>query len=344
MKNNQLINAISVFVLSMLFLFVLSPKRQTEKTLQIYDIFDTYCEITILSDKNSDSILAECNQYLHEKDNQWSATRPESEISVLNSAAGTKSVSLSPDTLNVLDKALSASYYTSGYFDITVGAMINLWNFGGAPKIPEDSEITEAIHNVGYKLLELDKKSGTAYLTKKGTSVTLGGIAKGYATDEIVKLLKKKNVHSALINLGGNIYCMGRRQNNQAWQVGISDPLDQDKLLCTLTAYDTAVVTSGNYQRFFEADGVRYHHILNPFTGMPASNGLNSVTIISHDCTLADILSTACFVIGYNKSLPLIKEAKVLAIFATNDTVYYSEGLESVISFNNTRYEYKKIP
>lgn len=343
MKKNQIVNATLIFTISMLFLFFISSEKKSEKNLQLYDIFDTYCEIAIYSGKNADKALSECSQYLLQKEKQWSATEPESEISLLNSAAGKESVSLSADTIDIIDKALSASQYTCGYFDITIGAISNLWNFENNPAVPSDSEISDSIHKTGYKFLELDKTTNTAYLSKDGASVTLGAIAKGYATDELVKILKKENIHSALINFGGNVYCLGALQNGEKRRVGIADPLDRNNLLCSVTAYNTAVVTSGNYERFFEMDGIKYHHILDPFTGMPANNGLNSVTIISPDCTLADILSTACFVIGFNKSLPLIKEMGVSAIFATNDTVYYSSELKGSIRFDNTRYEYKEI-
>jgi len=343
LNKQQLTNAFIMLIPALIFIFILPGKTTEKNTLQIFDVFDTYSEITITGKKNADSVLEECNRYLHEKDTQWSHTNTESEIHLLNSRSGKESSSLSADTVEILKKGKEGSVFTNGYFDITVGAAVDLWGIGtDDEKVPAEEEISEVIHKIGNSFLEIGENS--AYIQKEGVSVTLGAIAKGFATDELVKILKKHNVTSALLNLGGNIYALGNDQNGEAWKIGIQDPIDAGKLICTLKAYDTSVVTSGSYQRYFEKDGIKYHHIINPFTGMPAKSGLTSVTIVSPDATLADVLSTACFVIGFDEGASLVKELGAMAVFVTeNNTVYYSDGLESLIEYDNPGYEYKKI-
>ena len=329
-------------LLSAAFLLSFAQNKPTSYTLSIYDVFDTYSQITIYAGSNGNEILQKCSDCLYEADALWSYTDPESEISMLNSQAGKEPVQVSDATFNILDKALQYSVVTNGYFDITVGALSSLWDIGGENQhVPSREEISSAIHNTGFNYLRLDKESKTAQITKEGVSLTLGGIAKGYAAAELCELLKGENVTSAIIDLGGNIYTMGSRPDSSAWNIGIRDPNDSEGLIGTLNLFDTSIITSGSYIRYFEEDGTVYHHILNPFTGMPASTGLLSVTIISPDASLADALSTACFVIGYEESISLIEESGAAAVFVTDDNiVYYSSELESRFVRDNPNYEY----
>lgn len=343
MKKTQLISAFAMILLSAGFLFSFAQNKITPHTLSIYDIFDTYCEITILAGKNSGKVLSECNEYLHKADRLWSDTNADSEISAVNAQAGKAPVKISDETFDILDKCLKYSADTNGYFDITVGALSKLWDIGGENQhVPPKEEISEAIHCTGFSFLELDKSAKTAFITKDGACITLGAAAKGYAASELCTLLKNENITSGLINLGGNIYSIGKQSDGKPWNIAVQDPADSDNIIGTLNLFDTSVITSGSYIRYFEENGTKYHHILNPFTGMPANTGLLSVTIISPDACLADVLSTACFVIGYKESLPLIRESGVSAIFVTEDnTVYYSKGLENNFIHDNPRYEYK---
>ena len=342
MKRKQIQYTILMLIVTMIFLRFLSSDKPSLKTLQIDDVFDTYSELTIEAGKNSDKILGQCNEYLHSRNNLWTAKNPASDIGKLNANAGQSEVALDPDTIRILSQAQDYSQDTNGFFDVTVGAVVNLWDIGGEKQhVPSNEEITEAIHKVGSNLLQVDAQNNKAFLTKEGTSVTLGAIAKGYATKGLVDILKQENVTSALINLGGNTYAMGTQLDGEPWNVGIQDPLDSTKLIGNIKMFDTAIITSGNYQRYFIQDGIRYHHIFNPYTGKPSNSGLTSVTIISDDPTLADVLSTACFVIGYKESLPLIREFNAMAIFVTEDnTVYYTSQLQNYFEHDNTTYDY----
>lgn len=342
MKRKQIPFAVIMILISISFLHFISSGAPELHTLRLYDVFDTYCEITIEAGKNGDEILQKCSDYLHEKNDLWSPNNPSGDIGRLNAQAGLTEVELNADTLQILKASLQYTQETGGYFDVTVGALVNLWDVGGAnPHVPSNEEITDAIHKTGSDFLTVDEAGGKAGLTKEGASVVLGAIAKGYATKGLIDILKKENISAALINLGGDTYSMGTQPSGQPWNIGIQDPLNSEKLIGSLNMYDTSVITSGSYQRYFEQDGIRYHHIINPYTGKPSNSGLVSVTIISGDPILADVLSTACFVIGYKESIALIHELNAMAVFVTEDnTVYYSATLQNYFEHDNTDYEY----
>lgn len=337
----------SLFCLLIVVVLFLANKQEKLYRTQIFDKLDTVSDITILSDGDGAAILDACNQLLTEADKRYSHTNPASDISKINAAAGTNTpVSVDEKTVWLLTKAISATEQTDGGFDITVGAISDLWSFGTEQEqIPEQSAITTALETTGTEHLHIDQAKNTVQSDKKGQKITLGGIAKGAITEELLALLKEQDVSSALINLGGNTYALGRKAKNERWTVGIQDPNNPDLLIGSLSVENRAVITSGDYQRYFEADGVRYHHILNPQTGMPAASGLSSVTIVSPDATDADMLSTACFVLGYEKSLPILQAFNASAIFVTKDgTVCYSAGLDGQFQHENENYRYQIIP
>lgn len=341
MNKKQATAAAVMLAASIIFIFCTKPQKNEYQTLSIYDVFDTYSELSV-SGKNADKALEECNAYLHDVNSRWSATDPNSEISKLNAAAGVSPVTLSDDTVDILDKSVRYSMDTNGFFDVTIGALADLWDIDKA-QIPSKEDIASAIHKTGFNLLEINKDAKTAELTKEGAAVTLGAVAKGYASKGILDILAKNNISSALVNLGGNTYALGMN-GNSAWNIGIQDPNNQSGTIGTLSVYDTAVITSGGYQRYFEKDGVRYHHIINPYTGSPANSGLLSVTIVNDDPILADALSTACFVIGYKESLSLLKDTDSKAVFVTDDnTVYFSTDLQDHFKYDNPSYEYKSF-
>lgn len=336
----QLIYAVFLATFSVVCLFLTSEKNADIEALQIYDVFDTYCDISV-SGKNAEKALEKCNSLLHRYHALWNVKDENSEITRLNNAAGISEAEVSGDTLDILELSKKYSMDTNGFFDVTVGCATELWNISDLPRVPTPAELTDAIHKTGFAFLEIDKKNSTAYLTKQGVKVDLGAIAKGYATDKLVEILKKEGVRSALINLGGNVYAMGKNSDNMPYSLGISDPMDLSMLVGTVKVSNKAVVTSAGNLRFFEADGKNYGHILNPFTASPANSDLLQVTIIGDSATVADMLSTACYVVGYSQSLALIKEFGVEAIFVTrNETVHVSEGIADKFEHDNEKYEY----
>lgn len=203
-----------------------------------------------------------------------------------------------------------------------------MWDFQSEnPQLPNQNLLQEKLKSVSYKNIILTKNN-IRYLNEE-TMIDLGALAKGYIADQIKEYLLKQNVQEALINLGGNILCIGNKMN-EGYTIGISDPQDTSQSILTLQIDDSSVVTSGNYQRYFEIDGKRYHHILNPQTGYCFDNGLSSVTIISESSLQGDCLSTVCFSLGKEKGLSLINSMDEIegCFIDNNNQITYSKGFQ----------------
>ncbi len=238
-------------------------------------------------------------------------------------------VLVSDDLADIIAKSVEISDLTGGAFDITVSAIMDLWGFYDQNyTVPDDALIQKKLEKTGYKHITLDGNLLTAI-----SMLDLGGIAKGYASDRAMKILKSYGVSSAILSLGGNILAYGTRPGGGYWNVGIEDPVQTDKVIATVEVSDKFVVTSGTYQRFFEKDGVFYHHIIDPKTGYPADNGLTSVSVIADSGTLADGLSTGLFVMGLEKAKEyLMAHPEIGAVFIDRDsTVYYTPNLSGVL-------------
>ncbi|MGE5892695.1 MAG: FAD:protein FMN transferase [bacterium] len=252
-----------------------------------------------------------------------------SEISAINRSAGLKAVKVSPDTLNLIKESIKASDTTQGAFDPTTGVMTILWNFPNKVK-PEDKEIRSRLNLVSAKDIVLDEKNGTVFLRKKGMMIDLGGIAKGYAADRTIEILSSLGVKAALVSVAGDIRGYGVKPDGQPWKIGIQDPRPQkpsNNVMAALSLKDRAISTSGDYQRYFEIDGVRYHHILDPKTGMPA-RGCQSVTVLADRGVTADSLATGVFVLGPRRGLELLKKLRYDGVIVDdNGQVFVTEGL-----------------
>lgn len=241
-------------------------------------------------------------------------------IAKINSS-GAEEVIVDEDTFYVLSKAKYFYEISGGAFDITVLPLLELWGFHGRNYfVPSQDEIKSAVENAGSDKVVLDKEKVSVRLLKEGMKIDLGGIAKGYAVDRAVFILKKNGVKNAVVDAGGDIYCLGVKSKNKKWSIGIRDPLHKNRIIERLELLDMAVATSGNYENFFEKREKRYSHIINPKTGEPAQNDLASVTIIADDCLSADALATAVMVLGKRKGIELIKTSpKTRAIIITKD-------------------------
>jgi Membrane-associated lipoprotein involved in thiamine biosynthesis len=269
-------------------------------------------------------------QRVFDIENKMSAFKADSDIGRLNRNAGQKDVVLSSETIQLLMTAQELSNRLEGAFDITVRPLVELWGIGKKKNyIPEKAEIHEKSKLVNGKDLILDEKTNSAFLKQIGQCVDLGGIAKGYAADEVKRILVEGGVTSAMINLGGNVITIGLRPDNIPWQVGIQNPLaPTGTYVVKLGINNQTIVTSGSNQRFFIKDGIRYHHILDPRTGMPAQSGLLSVTVVGECSMVLDALTTALFIMGLEKGLELIKKFQAEAIFLTEDCkIFATEGL-----------------
>ena len=279
----------------------------------------TVCTISLFenaSDKLYDRIFEKINQI----ENLMSTSIPNSEISKINQNAGIKSVKISQDTFTVLSCAKEIAILSDGAFEPTIGNLVELWNINaiindetGAilPQIPSQKEIENALSKTDFTKLILDEKNQTAFLTQSGMKLDVGGIAKGYATDCIVSILKEEKISSALIDLGGNIFAYGYKNPKEKtlWRIGIKNPLNPTgSPIEIIQCENSSIVTSGVYERFFEYNGEVYHHLLSSKSGFPENNDLLSVSIICNNSMLCDALSTACFILGSEKGSELIKK------------------------------------
>ena len=233
----------------------------------------------------------------------------ESDISRINAAAGNAPVKVSEDTLTIILESLRYSELTRGAFDITIGPLVDAWGFGDDDReVPDEQQIASARALVNYADVIVDSNEATVFLRREGMSLDLGGIAKGYAIDRAVEILNQSNVKSALINAGGDLYALGVKPDRSAWSVGVQDPRRASQMVAILPLSNSSVVTSGDYERFFIVESVRYHHILDPLTGWPARSGLWGVTIVAPSAVEADMLSTALFVLGAEHAEELLSQ------------------------------------
>jgi thiamine biosynthesis lipoprotein len=226
-----------------------------------------------------------------------------SEINQVNRAAGVQPVKVNEETFQILKRARDYSEKLNGLFDVTIGALTDRWGFSDNDNkeitIPSDSELAVLLPLVNYQFLELNSHDTTAYLEKAGMKIDLGGIAKGYAIDRGVFVLRKNGINQFFLNAGGDIYTSGKKDGVEKWRVGIKHPRKLDQLIARFKLSDYAVATSGDYERFVMIDGKRYHHIIDPRNGFPSTQ-CQSVTVLAPSAEEADALATYLFVLGFD--------------------------------------------
>jgi len=261
---------------------------------------------------------------------------PDSEVSRVNAAAGDHPVRVSDETFTVISRAQDIAKKTGGVFDITVGAFKGLWKFDEDMDgtLPDPAEVRKRLALIGYKHLVLDPKKKTVFLRKKGMSITLGGIAKGYAVDKCVELLHQQGFTNFMVQAGGDMYIAGKK-GAAPWVVGIRDPRGApDAMFALAPVEDHSFSTSGDYERGFVKDGVRYHHILDPRTGHPA-RASRSVTIRAKDAFTADAWSKVLFILGPEKSRKLLAREKLpdfeVVWVDDKNAIHMTKGIENTL-------------
>lgn len=326
MKNKQ----ITASVLAVIFLCTLlmtgCATKKTEPISTTAILFDTVISIEIY-DTDDSSILEECIALCHHYEDTLSRTIDTSEISQINAATGAP-VTVSSDTLELIQKGLSYGELSDGNFDITIAPLITLWDFknnSGIVPTPEDIETAKS--HVNYKNVIIE--GNTVTLKDPEAAIDLGGIAKGFIADKLKGLLEEKGIKHGIISLGGNILTIGDKVDGSAYHIGVKKPFEENTAITSVNVVDQSVVSSGVYERYFKKDNTLYHHILNPFTGYPYDNGLLGVTIVSDASIDGDALSTTCFALGLEQGLVLIESLEhTEAIFITDDyELHYSSGL-----------------
>ena len=339
MKKNSL-NSFKLLLLSSALLFFWGCKKEAMPPQSQLHL-GTVCTINLF-DQGSTELYGQMFQKLKGIEQAFSVNLPDSAVSQINQSAGIAPVVVPQEVIYVLQEALRIAERTGGAFDPTIGPLVDLWDIGGDnSQVPPQQAIDHARSLVDWRLVEIDSQRGTVYLPKQGMALDLGGIAKGYAADELVAIAQEAGIQQALFDLGGNIYAFGTKADGTPWRVGVKDPAQPGgSPALALAVQDRSVVTSGMYERFFEQEGIRYHHILNPATGYPVWNDIQSVTIVSKSSLLADALSTSVFVLGREKGLALLESEDAEGVIIGEDNlVYPTSGIADQLSVVVSRYQ-----
>ncbi|WP_068786538.1 FAD:protein FMN transferase [Paenibacillus phocaensis] len=316
----------------------------TEPASKQYYIFDTVVNIKLYEDPKAEEHLNHIDNLLKSLDVELSRTLETSQLYKVNQEAGKQAVEVSEDTMKVLKRSLDYAEQTDGLFDPTVGGLVDLWDIGheGA-HVPAPEDLQRELSLVGYKDVVVDEAKRTVFLKRPGMVLDLGGIGKGYAADEIAAYLRAEGVKSALVDLGGSsIIVIGSKPNGDSWNVGLQDPdSSRGTTMGTIRLSDQVIDTSGIYERYFIEDGVMYHHILDPRTGVPAQNNLKSVTILADNATDADALSTFVYVMGLEEGLTYMEglDDGTEGLFITKDNkIYVTSGLKGGFKVTDPQY------
>lgn len=316
-----------------------SPLSRTES------IMGTVVKIT-LYDSQDLKVLDKAFERVREIEKSVSINQEGTLLDKVNDFSGIEPVKVDNDTFEIVSKGIDYSKLSNGLFDITIGPLVKLWSIGlPEARVPSKDEIDKVLSYINYENIELNESDKSIFLKESNMIIDLGGIAKGYAADEISKVLTENNVNSAIIDLGGNVYTHGTKITGEDWNVGIQNPLStRGDVLGTIKVSNKSIVTSGIYERFIEQDGVKYHHILNPKTGYPYDNNISGISIISDKSIDGDALSTSVFAMGVENGLKFIEcQPNIEAIFVTTDKkIYLSSGMIDLFNLTNPEFEIAK--
>ena len=342
----KLITLVTIIILSLSITACSQTETVTEPINRAELFMGTAIQLTIF-DSNDEEILNKAFNRIVEIENLVSINKEGTEVDELNKNAGIKPVKLSEDSFNIIKTGVEYSKVSSGGYDISIGPLVKLWNIGQVDaKVPSEAEINEAINKVDYSKVEINEATKEVFLKEEGMLLDLGSIAKGYVADGLVKLLKEEGVNEAIIDLGGNIYALGKKSGTDNWKVGIQDPTsDRGNVVGAISVYDKSVVTTGIYERFLEQDNVKYHHVLDPKTGYPYESSITGVTIVSDKSMDADALSTLVFTMDVDEGMKYIESLEnIEAIFITeNKEVFISSGLQNNFELMNEEFTIKNL-
>ncbi|RJQ14383.1 MAG: FAD:protein FMN transferase [Nitrospiraceae bacterium] len=334
-------------------LFALSCTQQDKMFRESRVLMDTYCTITVVgpSGQKAKEAIEVGFDEIKKLDKFLDNFSPDSEVSAVNKFAGIRPVHVSNETLDLMQKTVYISEITEGAFDPTMASVIKLWKFSGrpaAPSIPPQAGIGNARKLVDYKKVRINSAASEIFLEEKGMELDLGGIAKGYAADKAINAIKAKGMKAALVAIAGDIRGYGLSTTGKAWKVGVQDPRPEnpnsekpwEDIFAALNLKDSAISTSGDYQRFFIRDGKRYHHILDPATGCPAESGLISVSVIAPEGYMTDSLATAVFIMGHEKGMKLLESSGLDAILVdSRKRIFITKNLRGKIEVLQKGYE-----
>ncbi|WP_396586279.1 FAD:protein FMN transferase [Bermanella sp. R86510] len=329
----RLLSYLKVFSGIALWLFVAACSEQSSTsmyTLQGHTMGTTY-NIRLYSDAEVDqkALKAAVDSILEEVNRQMSTYQGSSEISQFNHHNAPHAMQISDDFARVVAQSFAINQQTQGFFDVTVGPLVNLWGFGpdGRPvNPPTHDQVEQALEKTGMGAIKLE---GAKLSKSDDRYIDLSAIAKGYGVDLVAEYLLDRNLTSFLVEIGGEIRTNGQKPNAQSWRLAVESPHSSlsegtRQVQNIVELGNEAMATSGNYRNFYEIDGVRYSHTIDPFTGYPSVHNLASVTIVASNCAKADALATAMLVMGDEKALKLANEQDILAYFI----VHSEDGLQ----------------
>lgn len=336
-KIKKIATIVGLFIVMFLFchgLIGCDKEVEREKT---EEVLGTIVTIKACTNKG-DAPLEAAFDRAEELEMILSANNADSELSQMNQKAYKEEVKVSDELFYVVKKGIYYGEITDGAIDISIGKLIDLWGIGTkAARVPKEAELAPYIGQNGYRKIELKEEKKTIHFLDKNVQVNLGAIAKGYIADEMKKVLVEEyDVQHAMLSLGGNIVVIGDKADGTKWNVGIADPLDTQSVKASFSITDKTVVTSGNYERYFEQNGVRYHHILDANTGYPSDSGLISTSILTNNSIDADALSTATYVLGEKRALQMIEKVEDCEV------VLIREDGSTVTTMGVSTYGYKE--
>jgi thiamine biosynthesis lipoprotein len=275
------------------------------------------CEDATKANEAIDAAFAEIARI----EDKFSAFKETSVVRRINSLRAGEALDIDDETLYVIDAAIAYHKMTEGAFDITVKPLVDLWGFSTHRNVvPATDQIAAALRTVGAENIVLDRVAKRLGFLKDGVRIDLGGIAKGYASDRAIEILKAHGIRNAIVNSGGDMYCLGRRAPGRLWKVGIQHPRVRGRLIGELSIENAAVDTSGDYEKFFQVGGKRFCHIIDPKTGMPAGSDPSSVTVIAPSAMEADALATACMVLGQERARKVMERFKGVEWLMTRES------------------------
>ncbi len=338
----KLVSALCIFTILLSSLTGCSKKQESGAWDGSYItdsrfLLNTVVALTIY-DKQDPVILEEAFKECANYETIFSRTLPTSELYKLNARTlpmKDGKYEVSDDLAALIEKAIYYSKLSNGAFDLTVAPVSSLWDFTSAEQdkaLPDNTALKEGLKHINYNKVHIE--GNNVWFDDDHTTLDLGAIAKGYIADRLKDFFLEKGVKSAMINLGGNVLCVGQKPDGAAFKVGVQKPFaDRNETCAIMDLKDKSVVSSGIYERYITVDGKNYHHILNPKTGYPYDNNLVAVTIISNESVDGDGLSTSSFALGLEKGLELIDSLEdVEAVFITDDyNLHYSKGFKETI-------------
>lgn len=291
--------------------------------------------------EHNESLASRVFRLIKQQENIFTVNRPDSDVMAINHAAGSHAVTVSPPVFSLIRCAKAVSELPDSSFNFTIGPLVKRWKIGfNGHSVPDHADLRALLTLTNPHDVILDENTRSVFLQKAGMEIDLGAIAKGYIADVVRDFLHQENVKNALINLGGNVQTLGAGGEG-AWAIGLKKPFsDSDALIGVINVNGKSVVTSGIYERYFECDGRRYHHILDPKTGYPLDNELLSVTVISDDSLDGDIYTTLLYGMGVEKSLTYLQHFPAIeAIFVTQDQqVIFSSQRQFTFTLLDNRF------